>query len=73
MEIMSLFECDTCIHHNKPMGSKTCLTCSAGGDSEYQPVHACSTCKHSEKKLTEEPCLICDIRLRNNKWEAKNE
>lgn len=33
--------------------------------------HGCDTCKHNRKIITEEPCSSCDIRLGNNRWEAK--
>lgn len=39
--------------------------------TKWIPAHSCSTCKHSDKKITEEPCLDCDIRVRNDKWEAR--
>ena len=37
----------------------------------WEPEHTCSTCKHWDKKITEEPCLDCDIRMRYDKWEAR--
>ena len=35
-------------------------------------ARVCGTCKHEKKDITEEPCLNCDIRMRNDKWEAKD-
>ena len=37
-----------------------------------QAGHGCDTCKHNRKIITDEPCSSCDIRLGNNKWEAKD-
>ena len=64
--------CGDCTHSDNPIGSDTCFICVNNNGSNYDPVHACRTCKHYFKKLTEEPCLSCDIRLGNDKWEAKD-
>lgn len=37
-----------------------------------RPNHSCATCKYEHKGICEEPCMDCDIRLGNDKWEAKN-
>lgn len=35
--------------------------------------HGCDTCKYEGKSICAEPCMSCDIRLGNNKWEAKDD
>lgn len=72
-------DCSTCRHRSKTIVDKPCDSCVVGdrrilGDtafSKWEPAHSCSTCKHCDKKITEEPCLDCDIRVRNDKWEAR--
>ena len=67
--------CGNCVHSAHIITEQPCNKCR--GDttnfSKFEPVHACSTCKYEKKKITEEPCLNCDIRLRNDKWEAKDD
>lgn len=72
--------CNTCRHNSKPIVDEPCNSCVATNgvlftkwQPSWQPAHSCSTCKHCDKKITEEPCLDCDIRMRNDKWEARDE
>lgn len=70
--------CATCRHKCKTIVDEPCIDCNLVSTivdgitpSKWEPAHTCSNCKHSNKKITEEPCLDCDIRVRNDKWEAR--
>lgn len=70
--------CSTCRYNSKTIVDEPCNSCVATDGvifSKWQPRHSCwhycSNCKHYDKKITEEPCLDCDIRVRNDKWEAR--
>ena len=68
-------ECNTCHYRNKAIVDEPCNSCVSTDVlvfSKWQSGHSCLTCKHCDKKITEEPCFDCDIRLRNDKWEAKD-
>lgn len=73
-------DCSTCRHRSKTTADKPCYSCVVYDRrenvaritaSKWEPAHSCSNCKHCDKKITEEPCLDCDIRVRNDKWEAR--
>lgn len=67
--------CATCRYKSKSFIDEPCNSCTFNGGigDKWEPLHACYSCKHCNKKITEEPCLNCDIRMRNDKWEVKDE